>query len=103
MSSTSTLSEQTTTSRFWRNFGSGLLAATLLVLLACGILLPRYAELQPLGDAVVRVALALVIVGAGLCVPKRTRAVGGGVVVGAGLGLVLAWCALVVYIGLFMS
>lgn len=39
MSSTSTLSEQTTTGRFWRNFSSGLLAATLLVLLACGVLL----------------------------------------------------------------
>lgn len=103
MSTTSTLGEQRTGGRFWPNFGSGLLASTLLVLLACAILVPRYAELNPLGDAVGSVALTLLIIGAGLCVPQRSRAVGAGVVVGAGLGLVLAWCALVVYIGLFMG
>ena len=103
MSTTSTLGEQRTVGRFWADFGSGSLASTLLVLLACAILVPRYAELNPLGDAVASVALTLLIIGAGLCVPQRSRVVGAGVVVGAGLGLVLAWCALVVYIGLFMG
>lgn len=95
--------EHRTRSRLWPDFGSGLLASSLLVVLACAILVPRYAELNPLGDAVGGTALALVIIGAGLCVPRRSRVVGAGVVAGAGLGLVLAWCALVVYVGLFLG
>lgn len=102
MSTTSTLGGQRTGGRFWPNFGSGLLASTLLVLLACAVLVPRIAELQPLGDAVVKVALGMAMVGFGLCVPKRTRPVGAGLVVGAGLGVVLAWCALVAYVALFL-
>lgn len=103
VSTTSTLGEQRTGGRIWPHFGSGLLASTLLVLLACAILVPRYAELHRLGDAVGSVALALLIIGAGLSVPQRSRAVGAGVVVGTGLGLVLAWCALVVYLGLVVG
>ena len=103
MSTTSRAIEHVTRRRFRPRFVSALLTSSLLVALACAVLVPRYAELRPLGVAVVSVASALAVIGAGLCVPRRSRAVGAGIVVGAGLGLVLAWCALVIYLGLFMG
>ncbi|MEV7429425.1 hypothetical protein AB0N29_07360 [Nocardioides sp. NPDC092400] len=83
-------------------FGAGLVASALLVLVACGVLVPRHAELQPLGEAVVEIGSLLAVFGLGMCLGRRTRSAGLGVVVGAALGVTIAWCALVVHVALFM-
>ncbi len=100
MTSVSTMDERATAARSWPRFGSGLLTAVLAVAVAAGVLVPRHADLQAGGGALVRVVLALVVVGLGLAVPRRTRPLGAGLVAGAASGLVLAWCALVLYLAL---
>jgi hypothetical protein len=96
------LSVQGMSSRSWRNFAVGVLTSTTVLLLACGVLVPRFAELEALGAAVVEIALATAFTGLALCIVRRSRAVGAGVVAGAVLGLALAWSALIAYVGLFM-
>jgi hypothetical protein len=66
------------------------------------VLAPRFAELEALVQAVLDVALAVAAVGVVLWAARATRAVGAGVVAGVGLGLGIAWSALVAYIGLLM-
>lgn len=100
MSVASPVEPTAATRRSRPGFSSGVASAVLLVLLACGYLVPRSVELASLGDAVLRVTVAVVIVGGVLCVPRRTRWRGAGLVVGAAIGLAVAWSALIVYVGL---
>ncbi|MDN4161117.1 hypothetical protein [Nocardioides abyssi] len=102
MTDLNALSAQQTSAGPSALFGAGVVASALLVLTACGVLVPLYAELQPLGGAVMKVGALLAVVGVGICLLRRTRHAGLGVVVGAASGLVVAWCALVAYVALFM-
>lgn len=73
----------------------------LVSLLVCVSALPRFAELAALGNVVLTGAAVLVAVGALLCCRRRLRAGGLGVILGAVLGLLVEWSALVFYVGLF--
>ena len=88
--------------RSLRNFAAGAVGAAIVLLLACGVLARQSAELSALGKAVLGVALAVGAIGVVLCTARATRAVGGGVVAGALLGMALAWSALIAYVGLLM-
>ncbi len=73
------------------------------VALATGLFMPHYESLTGVGNAVVSVVFATAFVGIGLCFPRRSRAFGAGVVVGAGLGFALVWCVLVLFLALFLG
>jgi hypothetical protein len=90
------------TDRSRRNFAGGAVTSASILLLACGVLVPRFAELVALSSAVVGVAVTLAVVGVVLCAARGVRAVGAGVIAGVVLGLTLAWSALVAYVGLLM-
>ncbi|GAA2156346.1 hypothetical protein GCM10009844_44540 [Nocardioides koreensis] len=88
--------------RSWRDFAAGAVGAAIVLLLGCGVLAPRSAELAALGQTVIGIGLAVAAVGAVLCAARTTRAVGAGVVTGVVVGVAVAWSALIAYVGLLM-
>ncbi len=77
---------------------SGALVGIASVAFACVVLVPRYADLSPLANAVVAASGLVAVSGLALCVSPRTRAFGAGVTAGAVLGLFSAWSALVIFV-----
>ena len=84
-----------------RNFASGLVASSIVLLTTCGLILPRFPELSDFGVAVLQVAGIVAVFGTVLCAVSRWRPLGAGVVAGAALGLFLVWSGVVLYVGLF--
>ena len=86
----------------FRSFTAGVVVAVAAVALVCAVALPRSAEIQALGDAVLTGGVAVAVAGAAASAFRRVRWVGLGLLAGAALGLALAWALMVLYVGLLM-